>query len=44
MIYMLWNECKPAEFYKYVCFEENFVYFNGKNVLYPKVPEIIWKR
>ena len=39
---MLWKECMPAEFYKYVCLEENFVYLNGENVLYPKVSEIIW--
>ena len=26
---------------KQVCLEENLVYLNGKNVLYPKVSEII---
>ena len=41
MIYMLWKERIPTEFYKYECLEENFVYLNGKNVLYPKVSEII---
>ena len=41
MIYMLWKECVPVEFYKYTCLEENFVYLNGKNVLYPNVSEIV---
>ena len=40
---MLWKECMPAEFYKYVCLEENFVYLNEENVFYPKVSEIICK-
>ena len=26
-----------------MCLEENLLYLNGKNVLYPKVTEIIWK-
>ena len=33
----------PADYYKYVCLEENFLYLNRKNLLYPKVSEIIWK-
>ena len=41
MIYMLWKEYVPVEFYKYTCLEENFVYLNGKNMLYPKVSEIV---
>ena len=36
MNYMLQKECIPAEFYKYIWLEENFVYLNGKSVLYPK--------
>ena len=43
MIYKLWKECMPTEFYQYICLEENFVYLNGKNVLYAKVSKIIWK-
>ena len=43
LIYMVWKECMPSEFYKYVCLEDNFVYLNGKSVLYPKLSEIIWK-
>ena len=41
MIYMIWKECMPAVFYKHICQEENFIYLNGKNVLQPKVSEII---
>ena len=43
MIYMLWKECTLPEFHKYVGLEENFVYLNGKNMLYLKVSEIISK-
>ena len=41
MIYMLWQECMPAEFYRFICLEKIFLYLNGKNVLYPRVVEII---
>ena len=41
MIYMLWRECMPIEFYKFICKEKNFLYLNGKNVLQPKVLQII---
>ena len=42
MIYMLWKECMPFKFYRYIC-QENFffLYLNGKTVLQPKVLEII---
>ena len=43
MIYMLWKECIPGDFYKYICTEENLLYLNRKNVQYPKVAEIISK-
>ena len=43
IIYMLWKECMQNDFYKYVCTGENFLYINGKNVLYLKAAEIIWK-
>ena len=43
MIYMLWKECVPLDFYKFICREEHFLYLNGKNVLYPKIVEIVWK-
>ena len=33
MIYMLWRDCMPVEYYKFICEEKNFIYLNGKNVL-----------
>ena len=41
MIYMLWKECMPQKFYKHICKENNFLYLNRKNVLPPKVSEIL---
>ena len=41
MIYMLWKECIPPSFYKHICKEQNFLYLNGKNVLQPKIVDII---
>ena len=41
MIYMLWKECIPSEFYRHICLEKNFLYLNDKNALHPKVLEII---
>ena len=31
----------PQKFYKHICKEKNFLYLNGKNVLKPRVVEII---
>ena len=31
MIYMLWRECIPVEFYRYICEDDNFKYPNGRN-------------
>ena len=41
MIYMLWRECMPAKFYRHIRMEKNFLYLNSKNVLQPKLLEII---
>ena len=41
MIYMLWKECMPVKFCRHICKEKKFLYLNGKNVLQPKVLEII---
>ena len=41
MVYMLWRECIPSEFYRYICEEKNFVYLNGRNVGQPGVLEIV---
>ena len=34
-------QCIPERFYKHVCKDKSFLYLNGKNVLQPKVSEII---
>ena len=41
MIYMLWKEFMPQKFYKLICKEKNVLYLNHKNVLQPKVLEVI---
>ena len=41
IICMLWRECMPIDFYKFICEEKSFLYLNGKNVLQPKVLQII---
>ena len=41
MMYMLWKECMPRNFYRHIYKEQNFLYLNGKNVLQSKVLEII---
>ena len=41
MIYMLWREYIPVEFYRYICEEENFKYLNGRDVSQPGVLEIV---
>ena len=32
MVYMLWRECTPPEFYRHICEEKNFVNLNGRDV------------
>ena len=41
MIYMLWKECMTQNFYKHICEKENFLYLKSKNVLQPKLLEIM---
>ena len=38
---MTWKERMPPSFYKHICLQDNFLYMNGRHVLYPKVSEII---
>ena len=38
---MLWRECIPSEFYRYICKEKNFIYLNGKDVSQPGVLKIV---
>ena len=41
MVYMLWRECIPSEFYRYICEEKNFIYLKGRVVGQPGVLEIV---
>ena len=41
MINMFWEDCNESSFYKYICQPGNFLYLNGKNVIYPRVAEIV---
>ena len=41
MVYMLWRECIPSEFYRYICKEKNFIYLNGKDFSQPGVLKIV---
>ena len=41
MVYMLWRECVPPEFYRYICEDENFKYLNGRDLSQPGVLEIV---
>ena len=43
MIYLLWKECMPVDFFNFIYKKENFSYLNSKNVLDPKVSDIVWK-
>ena len=41
MTNIFWEDCNELSFYKHICQPENFLYLNGKNVIYPQVAEII---
>ena len=41
IVYILWRECVPSEFYRYICEEKNFLYLNGRDVCQPTVLEIV---
>ena len=43
MIYMLWRECIPPAFYRFICQEDNFRYLNGQDVSQLGVLEIVGK-
>ena len=38
---MFWEECNEPSFYKHICQPQNVWYLNGKNIIYPKVAEIV---
>ena len=41
MINMFWEDGNERSFYKHIYQQENFLYLNGKNVIYPRVTEIV---
>ena len=41
MVYILWRECIPSEFYRHICQDKNFKYLNGRDVNQPGVLEIV---
>ena len=41
MVYMLWRECIPSEFYRYICKKKDFIYLNGRDVGQPGALEIV---
>ena len=41
IIYVLWRECIPSEFYRHICQDDNFRYLNGRDVSQPGVLEIV---
>ena len=41
MVYMLWRECIPQEFCKYICEEQNFMFLNGRDINQAGVLEIV---
>ena len=43
MINMFWEDCNEPSFYKHICKPDNFLYLNDKNVIYPRVADIVWK-
>ena len=40
---MLWRECIPVEFYRYICEDDNFKYLNSRDVIQQGVLEIVGK-
>ena len=41
IVYMLWREYIPPDFYRYICEEKNFIYLNGRGVGQPGVLKIV---
>ena len=41
VINMLWRERIPAEFYRYICEEKNFIYLNSRDAGQPGMLEIV---
>ena len=43
MVYIIWRECIPADFYRYICEEAHFIYLNGHDVCHSGILEIVGK-
>ena len=43
MVYIIWRECIPADFYRYICEEAHFIYLNGRDVCHSGILEIVGK-
>ena len=43
MLNMFWKDCNQPSFYKHICKPDDFLYLNSKNVIYPRVSNIVWK-
>ena len=41
IIYKFWDDCVEKTFYKHISENENFIYLNGKNVLYVKTEQTV---
>ena len=41
MIDMFWEDCNDPSLYKHISQPDNFLYLNGKKVIYPGVAEIV---
>ena len=41
MVYILWREYIPSDFYRYICEEKNFIYLSGQDVGHSGVLEIV---
>ena len=43
-IYMLWKECIPSDFYKFISREDHFIYLNGKKKFCPPKLQRLYKK
>ena len=41
MINVFWEDCNEPSFYRRICQPDNFLCLNGRNVIYPRVIEIV---
>ena len=43
IINTFWEDCNKPSFYKLICKPHNFLYLNGKKIIYPRVADNVWK-